>query len=32
MQRWWASMAALMEVEPDNRPKEWPLVPLFHLD
>lgn len=32
MQRWWASMAPLMEVEPDNRPKEWPLVPLFHLD
>ncbi len=32
MQRWWDYMAPLMEVESSNRPKEWPLVPLFHLD
>ena len=31
MQRWWDYMAPLMEVEPGNRPVEWPLVPLFHL-
>ena len=31
MQRWWDYMAPLMEVEPGNRPREWPLVPLFHL-
>lgn len=30
MQRWWAYMAPLMEVEPDNRPKEWPLPLIFH--
>lgn len=32
MQRWWDHMAPLMEVGPGNRPREWPLVPLFHLD
>ena len=32
MQKWWAYMAPLMEVEPDNRPKEWPLPLLFHMD
>jgi len=31
MQRWWASMAPLMQVQPDNRPCEWPLVPMFHM-
>lgn len=31
MKRWWNYMAPLMEVQPDNRPVEWPLVPLFHL-
>ena len=31
MRRWWDYMAELMVVEPDNRPVEWPLVPLFHL-
>lgn len=31
MQKWWDYMAPLMEVEPGNRPKEWPLTPLFHL-
>ena len=32
MQKWWAYMAPLMEVEPDNRPKEWPLPLLFRMD
>ena len=32
MRRWWDDMAPLMEVEPGNKPLEWPLVPLFHLD
>jgi L-rhamnose mutarotase len=31
MQRWWDTMADLMEVEPGNRPKEWPLTQVFHL-
>ena len=31
MRRWWDHMAPLMEVEPGNRPREWPLVPVFHL-
>jgi L-rhamnose mutarotase len=30
MKRWWDHMAPLMEVEPDNRPKEWPLPMIFH--
>jgi L-rhamnose mutarotase len=32
MRRWWDHMAPLMEVGPGNRPKEWPLVQVFHLD
>ena len=32
MRKWWDYMAPLMEVHPDNRPREWPLTPLFHLD
>jgi L-rhamnose mutarotase len=32
MRKWWDYMAPLMEVHPDNRPLEWPLTPLFHLD
>ncbi|WP_268739759.1 L-rhamnose mutarotase [Novosphingobium organovorum] len=32
MRRWWDWMAPLMEVEPDNRPREWPLPLLFHMD
>jgi len=32
MRRWWDSMAELMETEPDKRPREWPLVPMFHLE
>jgi L-rhamnose mutarotase len=31
MRRWWNYMADLMEVEPGNRPKEWPLTQVFHL-
>jgi L-rhamnose mutarotase len=31
MKRWWDHMAPLMEVEPGNRPREWPLTPMFHL-
>ena len=30
MKRWWAYMAPLMEVEPDNRPVETPLPLIFH--
>ena len=31
MRRWWDHMADIMDVEPDNKPREWPLVPMFHL-
>jgi len=31
MRKWWDYMAELMEVEPGNRPKEWPLTQVFHL-
>lgn len=31
MRRWWDHMADLMEVEPGNRPREWPLEQVFHL-
>ena len=31
MRRWWDHMAPLMEVEPGNRPREWPLTQVFHL-
>ena len=30
MKKWWDYMADLMLVHPDNRPQEWPLVPVFH--
>nr|WP_218106459.1 L-rhamnose mutarotase [Duganella sp. SG902] len=30
MRRWWDYMADLMEVEPGNRPREWPLQQVFH--
>jgi len=30
MKRWWDHMAPLMEVEPGNKPKEWPLPLIFH--
>jgi L-rhamnose mutarotase len=32
MKRWWDHMAPLMEVEDDNRPKEWSLPLIFHHD
>lgn len=32
MRRWWNYMADLMETESDQRPREWPLVPLFHFE
>jgi L-rhamnose mutarotase len=31
MRRWWDHMADIMEAEPDNKPREWPLQPMFHL-
>jgi L-rhamnose mutarotase len=30
MRRWWDYMADLMETEPGNRPREWPLQPVFY--
>ncbi|MCX2865068.1 L-rhamnose mutarotase [Paucibacter sp. PLA-PC-4] len=30
MRRWWDHMAELMEVEPGNQPRQWPLRPMFH--
>ena len=30
MKKWWDYMADLMLVHPDNRPQEWPLLPVFH--
>lgn len=32
MQRWWAEMAGLMEVEPSLAPQVVALTPMFHLD
>ncbi|MET0533236.1 MAG: L-rhamnose mutarotase [Steroidobacter sp.] len=32
MRRWWSYMADLMETEPDQRPREWALEPMFHLE
>jgi L-rhamnose mutarotase len=32
MRRWWDYMAPLMEVEPGNRPTEWPLERVFHFN
>ena len=32
MRRWWDYMAELMVTEPDNRPREWPLVRMFHME
>ena len=31
MRRWWLYMADLMETGPDQRPREWPLLPMFSL-
>jgi len=30
MKKWWNYMADLMEVEPGNRPREWPLQQMFY--
>jgi L-rhamnose mutarotase len=30
MRRWWTHMADLMETDADQRPREWPLMPMFH--
>jgi L-rhamnose mutarotase len=32
MRRWWDYMADLMEADEGNRPREWPLARVFHLD
>jgi L-rhamnose mutarotase len=32
MRRWWEYMQDLMYTQPDGRPNEWPLKPVFHLD
>jgi L-rhamnose mutarotase len=32
MRRWWDSMAALMEVQPDNSPVVQTLPEVFHMD
>jgi L-rhamnose mutarotase len=32
VRRWWDAMAPLMEVNPDNSPKQWPLREVFHHD
>jgi L-rhamnose mutarotase len=31
-QRWWKMMAPLMETNPDNSPKTFPLRRVFHMD
>lgn len=31
MKKWWDYMAGLMETVPGNRPREWPLQPMFYL-
>lgn len=32
MRRWWDHMADIMETEPDNRPRQAPLIEVFHMD
>jgi len=32
VKKWWAYMADIMEVNPDNSPKSFPLEMVFHLD
>ncbi len=32
MQRWWAHMADIMAVKPDNEPIAVPLVTVFHME
>jgi L-rhamnose mutarotase len=31
MKKWWAHMADLMAVKPDNEPVAVPLIPVFHM-
>jgi L-rhamnose mutarotase len=32
MKRWWAHMADIMAVKPDNEPISVPLVTVFHME
>ena len=32
MRRWWAHMADIMDVKPDNEPVSLPLVTVFHME
>ncbi len=32
MRKWWDYMADVMLVEPDNKPQQWALTPVFHLE
>jgi L-rhamnose mutarotase len=32
VRKWWDFMSDIMEVNPDNSPKVWPLKEVFHLD
>ncbi len=32
MRRWWNYMTDLLETGPSLRPREWQLVPMFHLE
>lgn len=32
VRRWWDFMKDLMETNPDNSPKVWPLTEMFHMD
>ena len=31
MQKWWAYMGDIMETNPDQSPRTWPLKEVFHL-
>lgn len=31
MYRWWSMMSDIMETNADLSPREWPLIPMFHL-
>lgn len=32
VQRWWAHMKDIMETNPDNSPKQWPLKEVFRME
>ncbi len=32
VREWWEMMKDLMETNPDNSPKIWPLTEMFHMD